>query len=98
MLFEPVILPLVERWASTLGSAITIRNTTWDSVATPMVIESLFLVIPTRRIGDSKTDWKYKRQPRHDVVSVTSPQQPRNVEIQSKAIIMPNNELESSNR
>jgi hypothetical protein len=30
-------------------------------------------------------------------VNVISPQQPRNVEIQSRAIVMPDNELESSN-
>jgi hypothetical protein len=65
MLLEPV-----ERWASTLGNAITIRNNTWDgfhTVAMPMVIESLFLVIPTRRIVDAESDWTTNGN--HDTMS-----------------------------
>jgi hypothetical protein len=41
---------------------------------------------------------EYIRRPPREVVSITSPQQPRNIEIQSRAIVMPDNELESSNR
>jgi hypothetical protein len=70
MLFEPVTLQLVEKWEYTLGNAITIRNTTWDgfhTVAMPMVIENFFLVIPTRRIGDSKSDWSTNGN--HDTMS-----------------------------